>query len=126
MISPLSPPPAAPSLNGWKASRCQGWRRCAALEPFGELICKDEDERTMARITLRQLLDHAAEHDYGLPAFNINNMEEGLAIMEAAQAGDGPVLIQASRGARAYANDIVLKYLIDGLVELYPNIPVCM
>ena len=80
----------------------------------------------MARITLRQLLDHAAEHDYALPAFNINNMEQGLAIMEAAQAVDAPVIIQASRGARAYANDIVLKYLIDGLVEMYPHIPVCM
>ena len=80
----------------------------------------------MARITLRQLLDHAAEHGYGVPAFNINNMEQGLAIMEAAQATNAPVIIQASRGARSYANDIVLKYLIDGLVELYPNIPVCM
>ena len=80
----------------------------------------------MARITLRQLLDHAAEYDYGLPAFNINNMEQGLAIMEAAEAVNAPVIIQASRGARSYANDIVLKYLIDGLVELYPNIPICM
>ena len=80
----------------------------------------------MARITLRQLLDHAAEHDYALPAFNINNMEQGLAIMEAAAAVDAPVIIQVSRGARAYANDIVLKYLIDGLVEMYPHIPVCM
>jgi fructose-bisphosphate aldolase class II len=80
----------------------------------------------MARITLRQLLDHAAEHDYGLPAYNINNMEQGLAIMEAAAEVDAPVIIQASRGARSYANDIVLKYLIDALVELYPNIPVCM
>ena len=80
----------------------------------------------MARITLRQLLDHAAEYGYGLPAFNINNMEQGLAIMEAAEAVDAPVIIQASRGARSYANDIVLKYLIDGLVEMYPNIPVCM
>ena len=80
----------------------------------------------MARITLRQLLDHAAEHDYGLPAFNINNMEQGLAIMEAAESVDAPVIIQASRGARSYANDIVLKYLIDALVELYPQIPVCL
>jgi fructose-bisphosphate aldolase class II len=80
----------------------------------------------MARITLRQLLDHAAENDYGLPAFNINNMEQGLAIMEAAEAVNAPVIIQASRGARSYANDVVLKYLIDGLVELYPNIPICM
>ena len=55
----------------------------------------------MARITLRQLLDHAAEHDYGVPAFNINNMEQALAIMEAANAVDAPVIIQASRGARS-------------------------
>ena len=80
----------------------------------------------MARITLRQLLDHAAEHGYGVPAFNINNMEQGLAIMAAADACDAPVIIQASRGARAYANDVVLAKLIDGLVEVYPHIPVCM
>jgi fructose-bisphosphate aldolase class II len=80
----------------------------------------------MARITLRQLLDHAAEHDYGVPAFNINNMEQGLAIMAAAASADAPVIIQASRGARAYANDIVLAKLIEGLIEMYPDIPVCM
>ena len=80
----------------------------------------------MARITLRQLLDHAAENDYGLPAYNINNMEQGLAIMEAAEAVNAPVIIQASRGARSYANDIVLARLIDALVELHPHIPVCM
>src|SRR6478672_1335064 len=80
----------------------------------------------MARITLRQLMDHAAEHSYGVPAFNINNMEQGLAIMEAADAVDAPVIIQASRGARSYANDIVLKHLIDALAEMYPHIPICM
>ena len=80
----------------------------------------------MARITLRQLLDHAAEYGYGVPAFNINNMEQGLAIMAAADAVDAPVIIQASRGARQYANDVVLARLIDALVELYPHIPVCM
>jgi fructose-bisphosphate aldolase, class II len=80
----------------------------------------------MARITLRQLLDHAAEHDYGVPASNINNMEQGLAIMEAAATTDAPVIIQASRGARAYAKDIVLAKLIEALIELYPDIPVCM
>jgi len=80
----------------------------------------------VARITLRQLLDHAAEHDYAVPAFNINNMEQGLAIMEAAEATDSPVIIQASRGARSYANDIMLARLIDALVEIYPYIPVCM
>jgi fructose-bisphosphate aldolase class II len=80
----------------------------------------------MARITLRQLLDHAAEHGYGVPAFNINNMEQALAIMEAAEATDSPVIMQASRGARSYANDIVLKYLIDAMAEMYPHIPICM
>jgi fructose-bisphosphate aldolase class II len=80
----------------------------------------------MARITLRQLLDHAAEHAYGVPAFNINNMEQGLAIMEAAKACDAPVIIQASRGARSYANDIMLARMIDALVDIYPDIPVCM
>ena len=80
----------------------------------------------MARITLRQLLDHAAEHNYGLPAFNINNMEQALAIMEAAAQVDAPVIMQASRGARSYANDVVLKHLIDAMSELYPHIPVCM
>ena len=80
----------------------------------------------MARITLRQLLDHAAEHGYGVPAFNINNMEQGLAIMEAAQTVAAPVIIQASRGARSYASDIVLAGLIESLVKLYPDIPLVM
>jgi fructose-bisphosphate aldolase class II len=72
------------------------------------------------------LLDHAAEHGYAVPAFNINNMEQGLAIMAAADSVNAPVIIQASRGARQYANDVVLAKLIEGLVELYPHIPVCM
>jgi len=80
----------------------------------------------MALITLRQLLDHAAEHGYGVPAFNINNMEQGLAIMEAAKATDAPVIIQASRGARNYANDIMLAKMIEALAEIYPEIPLCM
>lgn len=80
----------------------------------------------MARITLRQLLDHAAENDYAVPAFNMSNMEQGLAIMAAADATGSPVILQASRGARAYANDVVLAKLIDALVEIYPHIPVCM
>ena len=67
----------------------------------------------MSMITLRQLLDHAAENGYAVPAFNINNMEQGLAVMAAAQATNSPVILQASRGARAYANDLVLKALIE-------------
>ncbi len=80
----------------------------------------------MARITLRQLLDHAAEQGYGVPAFNINNMEQALAIGEAAKAVDAPVIIQASRGARSYANDIMLKHMMDALTEIYPEIPICV
>ncbi len=80
----------------------------------------------MALISLRQLLDHAAENDYGLPAFNVNNMEQMLAIMQAADATDSPVIMQASRGARMFANDIVLGHLIKAAIELYPHIPVCM
>jgi fructose-bisphosphate aldolase, class II len=80
----------------------------------------------MARITLRQLLDHAAERNYGVPAFNINNMEQGLAILEAARATDAPVIIQASRGARTYANDIMLSKMMEALEIMYPQIPICI
>ncbi len=80
----------------------------------------------MALVTLRQLLDHAAENDYGVPAYNINNMEQGIAIMEAAKETDSPVIIQASRGARAYANDIMLSNMIDALIKMYPDIPLVM
>ena len=79
----------------------------------------------MALITLRQLLDHAAEQGYGVPAFNINNMEQGLAILEAAREMDAPVIIQASRGARSYAGDVMLQKVIEALVEMFPDIPVC-
>ena len=80
----------------------------------------------MARITLRQLLDHAAERDYGVPAFNINNMEQGLAIMQAAQVCDAPVILQASRGARSYAGDIMLAKMMEALEAMYPAIPLCI
>ncbi|MGO4914741.1 class II fructose-bisphosphate aldolase [Pseudogemmobacter sp. W21_MBD1_M6] len=80
----------------------------------------------MALITLRQLLDHAAENDYGVPAFNINNMEQGLAIMTAARKCDAPVILQASRGARSYAGDIMLRHMVQALVEMHPDIPICM
>lgn len=80
----------------------------------------------MARITLRQLLDHAAEYGYGVPAFNINNMEQGLAVMEAAAACDAPVILQASKGARSYAKDIMLARMIEALTEIYPSIPICI
>jgi fructose-bisphosphate aldolase class II len=75
----------------------------------------------MALITLRQLLDHAAEHGYGVPAFNINNMEQGLAIMTAAKDTGSPVILQASRGARSYAGDIMLRHMVQALSEMFPD-----
>lgn len=80
----------------------------------------------MALISLRQLLDHAAERGYGVPAFNINNMEQGLAIMKAAAKLDAPVILQASRGARTYAGDPMLRAMVTALAEMFPNIPVVL
>ena len=80
----------------------------------------------MSIISLRQLLDHAADYQYGLPAFNINNMEQLLAIMQAADDCHAPVILQASRGARAYAGDIMIKKMIEGAIDLYPHIPICV
>ncbi len=80
----------------------------------------------MALVSMRQLLDHAAEHGYGIPAFNVNNLEQVQAIMEAAAQTDSPVIMQASAGARKYAGEGFLKYLIQAAVESYPHIPVVM
>jgi len=80
----------------------------------------------MALIALRQLLDHAAEHDYGVPAFNINNLEQINAIMRAADACDSPVILQASAGARSYAGEPMLRRMVEGAVEMYPHIPVVL
>ena len=77
-------------------------------------------------VTLRQILDHAAEQGYGVPAFNINNMEQGIAILQAAEKCNAPVIIQASRGARAYAGDLMLQSVIKGLEAMFPQIPICM
>ena len=75
----------------------------------------------MALIPLRTLLDHAAENDYGVAAFNVNNMEQIQAIMEAAEETDSPVIVQASRGARAYSQDAYLRHLMMAAEELYPH-----
>ncbi len=80
----------------------------------------------MALVSMRQLLDHAAEFSYGLPAFNVNNLEQVQAIMEAANELDSPVIMQASAGARKYAGEAFLRHLIDAAVEAYPHIPVVM
>ncbi|GAA5089218.1 MAG: fructose-bisphosphate aldolase class II [Alcaligenaceae bacterium] len=80
----------------------------------------------MALVSMRQLLDHAAENGYGIPAFNVNNLEQVQAIMEAAHETDSPVIMQASAGARKYAGEGFLKHLIQAAVESYPHIPVVM
>jgi fructose-bisphosphate aldolase class II len=80
----------------------------------------------VALIALRQLLDHAAEHGYGLPAFNINNLEQIQAILQAADACDAPVILQASAGARKYAGEAFLRRMVEAAVEQYPHIPICM
>ncbi|CAE6905879.1 Fructose-bisphosphate aldolase [Paraburkholderia domus] len=80
----------------------------------------------MALISLRQLLDHAAEHAYGVPAFNVNNLEQVQAIMQAAADCDSPVIMQASAGARKYAGEAFLRHLVEAAIETYPDIPVVM
>src|SRR5690606_6663097 len=80
----------------------------------------------MALISLRQLLDHAAEHGYGVPAFNVNNLEQVRAIMMGASEVNSPVILQASAGARKYAGSNFLKYLIQAAIEEFPHIPIVM
>ncbi|MEE4192916.1 MAG: class II fructose-bisphosphate aldolase [Halieaceae bacterium] len=80
----------------------------------------------MALISMRQMLDHAAEHGYGVPAFNVNNLEQTRAIMEAADETNSPVIMQASAGARKYAGAPFLRHMIQAAVEEFPHIPVVM
>jgi fructose-bisphosphate aldolase class II len=80
----------------------------------------------MALISLRQLLDHAAEHDYGVPAFNVNNLEQFQAILQAAEETDSPVIMQASAGARKYAGEPFLRHMLLAGLESYPRLPIVM
>jgi fructose-bisphosphate aldolase class II len=80
----------------------------------------------MAFVSLRQVLDHAAEYGYGVPAFNVNNLEQIQAIMEAAQETDSPVILQASAGARKYAGEAYLRHMVLAAVESHPDIPVVL
>ena len=80
----------------------------------------------MPLVPMRLLLDHAAANNYGLAAFNVNNMEQIQAIMEAAKETDSPVIIQASRGARSYSQDAYRRHLMLAAAELYPSIPIAM
>ncbi|NBW01571.1 MAG: fructose-bisphosphate aldolase class II [Betaproteobacteria bacterium] len=80
----------------------------------------------MPLVSMRQLLDHAAENNYGIPAFNVNNLEQVQAIMEAAAEVNAPVIMQGSAGARKYAGEPFLKHLIEAAIEAYPHIPIVM
>jgi len=80
----------------------------------------------MPLIPMRAMLDHAAENDYGIAALNVNNMEQIQSIMMAAKETDSPVIVQASRGARSYAEDLYLRNLMQAAAELHPNLPICM
>jgi len=80
----------------------------------------------MPLVSMRQLLDHAAENRYGIPAFNVNNLEQVQAIMAAAAEADAPVIMQASAGARKYAGEHFLRHLISAAVESYPKVPIVM
>jgi fructose-bisphosphate aldolase class II len=80
----------------------------------------------MALISLRQLLDYAAENSFGMPAFNVNNMEQVHAIMQAADEANSPVIMQGSAGARSYAGEPFLRHLISAAIEMYPHIPIVM
>ncbi len=80
----------------------------------------------MPLVSLRQLLDHAAENGYGIPAFNVNNLEQVQAVMSAAQEVGAPVILQASAGARKYAGEPFIKHLIEAAIEAYPGVPMVM
>jgi fructose-bisphosphate aldolase class II len=90
------------------------------------LTFHSEESPAMPLVPMRILLDHAAEHGYGLAAFNVNNMEQIQAIMEAAKETDSPCIVQASRGARSYSQDNYLRHLMLAAAELYPKIPIAM
>src|SRR6188768_1512683 len=80
----------------------------------------------MPLVSMRQLLDHAAEQGYGIPAFNVNNLEQVQAVMAAADEVGAPVILQASAGARKYAGEAFIKHLIQAAIEAYPHIPLVM
>ena len=80
----------------------------------------------MALVSMRELLDHAAANAYGIPAFNVNNLEQVQAVMAAADEVGAPVILQASAGARKYAGEAFIKHLIAAAIEAYPHIPLVM
>ena len=103
-------------------------RQITSLEsgPFENLIFNFDWGFNMALVSMRQLLDHAAENGYGIPAFNVNNLEQVQAVMQAADEVGAPVILQASAGARKYAGEAFIKHLIQAAVEMYPHVPLVM
>ena len=80
----------------------------------------------MPLVTMRQILDHAAENNYGVPAFNINDMEQVLAVLQAARKVNAPVIIQTSTGARKFAGDPMIRHMIAAGIEMFPELPICL
>src|SRR5690606_22897785 len=118
-----SPPVAVPSWNSCRAMSCRqwpSWKNAAATNH------SNPSRYPMALISLRQLLDHAAEHGYGVPAFNVNNLEQVRAIMMGADEVNSPVILQASAGARKYAGSNFLRHLILAAIEEFPHVPIVM
>jgi fructose-bisphosphate aldolase class II len=102
------------------------WGKLAVQIPLKLLKLNKSFGEIMPLVSMRQLLDHAAENGYGIPAFNVNNLEQVQAIMFAAQEVGAPVIMQASAGARKYAGEAFLRHLIEAAIESYPDIPVVM
>src|SRR5207248_9734659 len=90
--------------------------------PPGHLL-KTKERSPMALVSMRQLLDHAAEHGYGLPAFNVNNLEQVQAVMEAAQEVESAAILQISAGARKYAGEPFIRHLMLAALEMFPGVP---
>ncbi len=80
----------------------------------------------MPLVSMRQILDHAAENNYGVPAFNINDMEQIIAVMNAAKKVNAPVILQTSTGARKFAGDPMIRHMVAAAIEMYPELPVCI
>jgi fructose-bisphosphate aldolase class II len=93
---------------------------------FSKYLIQNKKRSKNMLISLRELLDHAADNSYGMPAFNVNNMEQVHAIMQAADRTNSPVIMQGSAGARSYAGEPFLRHLIIAATEMYPHIPVVM
>jgi fructose-bisphosphate aldolase class II len=130
------PSASAPAPRADKAGRCEGRRLesrgdgpVTPRAPTGPGIPIHPTlfpEPAMPLVSMRQLLDHAAENGYGIPAFNVNNLEQVQAVMTAAAEVNAPVILQASAGARKYAGEPFIKHLIQAAVESWPQIPLVM